>query len=142
VLLRIVRPPFGGALNFDGSPDIRVLGYTLAISMATGVVFGLVPALSASKTGVNEWMKSAVVPRSRTWASDSFVVVQVGLCVVLLVAGGLLLRALRRAQTIDPGFDTKHVIAVSLDLRQHHYASERRSRLSGAWPTGCGPCLK
>jgi predicted permease len=121
VLLRIAAPPFGGALNLNVSPDIRVLGYALAMSMITGVVFGLVPALSASKPGVSELIKAAVLPRRRTWAADSFVVAQVGLCVVLLVAGGLLFRALRRAQTTDPGFEAKHVIAVSLDLRLHQY---------------------
>jgi len=54
------------------------------------------------------------------------VVLQVALCVVLLVAGGLLLRALRRAQSTDPGFDIKHVIATSLDLRLRvqHYSPE------------------
>ena len=53
-------------------------------------------------------------------------VLQVALCVVLLVAGGLLLRALRRAQSTDPGFDIKHVIATSLDLRLRvqHYSPE------------------
>jgi predicted permease len=121
VLLGIASPPFAGALNFDVSPDIRVLGYTFAVSLATILVFGLVPALSASKTEMNEWIKTAMLPRRRTWASDSFVVAQVGLCVVLLVAGGLLLRALRRAQNTDPGFDIKHLIAVSLNLRLHRY---------------------
>jgi predicted permease len=121
VLLRIATPPFEEGLNFDVSPDIRVLGYAFAISIATGIIFGLIPALSASRTGVSELIKAAVNPRHRTRASDSFVAAQVGLCVVLLVAGGLLLRALRRAQTTDPGFDTKHVVAVSLDLRLHRY---------------------
>jgi predicted permease len=121
VLLRVAMPPFAGQLNFNVSPDIRVLGYAFAVSVLTGVIFGLVPALHASKLGVSELIKSAVLPRRRTWASDSFVVAQVGLCVVLLVAAGLLLRGLRRAQTTDPGFETKHVLALSLDLRAHHY---------------------
>ena len=64
------------------------------------------------------------MPRRRSFASGVFVVLQVALCVVLLVAGGLLLRALRRAQSTDPGFDIKHVIATSLDLRVQHYSPE------------------
>lgn len=121
VLLRVATPPFAGQLNFNVSPDIRVLGYAFGVSVLTGVVFGLVPALHASQPGVGELIKSAVLPRRRTWASDGFVVAQVGLCVVLLVAAGLLLRGLRRAQTTDPGFETRHVLALSLDLRVHHY---------------------
>jgi macrolide transport system ATP-binding/permease protein len=119
VLMRVVKPPFVGALNFNVTPDLRVLGYAFAISLATGIIFGLVPALHASRPGVNDLIKAAKWRRS--WASDLFVVAQVGLCAVLLVAAGLLLRALGRAQTTDPGFDTKHVLALSLDLRLHHY---------------------
>ncbi len=119
VLMRVVKPPFVGTLNFNVRPDLRVLGYAFAVSLASGIIFGLVPAFHASKPGVNELIRAA--KRRRTWASDLFVVAQVGLCVILLVAAGLLLRALGRAQTTDPGFDTKHVLALSLDLRLHHY---------------------
>jgi len=122
VLLRILKPPFErGTFNFNVTPDVRVLGYALAVSVLTGIIFGLIPALSASKPGVNDLIKTAVLPRRRTWASGVFVVTQVSLSVVLLVAAGLLVRALGRAQTTDPGFDTKHVLALSLDLRLHHY---------------------
>ena len=120
-LMRVVKPPFVGTLNFNVTPDLRVLGYAFAVSLATGIIFGLVPAFHASNPGVNDLMKTAMGRRRRTWASDLFVVAQVGLCTVLLVAAGLLLRALGRAQTTDPGFDTKHVVALSLDLRLHHY---------------------
>ena len=120
-LVRVLKPPFAGTLNFNVRPDLRVLGYAFAISLATGIIFGLVPALHTSKPGVNNLIKTSRGLRRRTWASDSFVVAQVGLCVILLVAAGLLLRALGRAQTTDPGFDAKHVLVVSLDLRVHHY---------------------
>jgi predicted permease len=118
VLMRLLTPPFTGTLNFNVRPDLRVLGYAFAVSLATGIIFGLVPAFHASKPGVNDLIKSK---GRRTWASDLFVVAQVGLCAVLLVASGLLLRALGRAQTTDPGFDTEHVVALSLDMRLHHY---------------------
>ena len=119
-LLRVVKPPFAGDLNFNVSPDLRVLGYGFAVSVAAGIIFGLVPAFHACKTGVSDLIKTAI-QRRRTWASDLLVVAQVGLCTVLLVAAGLLLRALGRAQATDPGFDSKHVLALSLDLRLHHY---------------------
>ena len=119
VLMRLLTPPFTGTLNFNVKPDLRVLGYAFAVSLATGIIFGLVPAFHASKPGVNDLIKRS--KGRRTWASDLFVVAQVGLCVILLVAAGLLLRALGRAQTTDPGFDTKHVAVLSLDLRLRHY---------------------
>jgi putative ABC transport system permease protein len=118
VLMRLLTPPFTGTLNFNVRPDLRVLGYAFAVSLATGIIFGLVPAFHASKPGVNDLIKSK---GRRAWASDLFVVAQVGLCAILLVAAGLLLRALGRAQTTDPGFDTEHVVALSLDMRLHHY---------------------
>jgi predicted permease len=121
VLMRVVKPPFVGTLNFNVAPDLRVLGYAFAVSLATGIIFGLVPAFHASKHGVNDLIKTGMRLRRRTWASDLFVVAQVGLCAFLLVAAGLLLRALGRAQTTDPGFDTKHVVVLSLDMRLHHY---------------------
>jgi predicted permease len=116
-LLRLVKPPFITSLNFNVAPDLRVLAYALAISVATGILFGLVPAVHASRMVLNESMRA----RRRAWTADFFVAAQVALCVVLLVAAGLLLRALRRAQTTDPGFDTRHVLALSLDLRLHHW---------------------
>ena len=119
VLMRVMKPPFVGTLNFDVKPDLRVVGYAIVVSLATSIIFGLVPAFHASKPGLNDLIKAA--KGRRTWASGLFVMAQVGLCAVLLVAAGLLLRALGRAQTTDPGFDTKHVLALSLDLRLHHY---------------------
>jgi hypothetical protein len=136
--MKVLRPPFAGTLNFNVRPDLRVLGYAFAVSLATGIIFGLVPALHASKLGVNDLIKTSRGLRRRTWASDLFVVAQVGLCVILLASAGLLLRALGRAQTTDPGFDTKHVLAVSLDLRLRHYdpatavAFERRGLIASA----------
>ncbi len=108
-------PQFG--LNL--APDMRMFAYTLGITIVTGIVFGLAPALSASRWDVNRELKSGGFVR------QSLVGVQVAVCMLLLIAAGLMVRALYRAQTIDPGFEMKNVTAISLNLAPHNYSAMR-----------------
>jgi hypothetical protein len=105
------------------SPDPRVFGYTLLVSVSTGVVFGLAPALQATKPNLTAALKiegdafgRRLAPRARL--RDVLIVAQVTVCLVLLITAGLLVRGLPRAQTLDPGFETQRTLSVSLDLRQ------------------------
>ena len=112
-------------------PDVRILGYTLLLSLTTTVVFGLTPALQASKTDLMFALKQGVgisAPRSsrgllklNLW--DALVLAQVSLSLVLLIAVGLLARSLERSQTIDPGFETKKLLAVDMDFPALGYGS-------------------
>jgi len=105
-------------------PDVRILGYTLLLSMAATFVFGLAPALQASKTDLTSALKQdpgITAPRlSRSFLKlslrDTLVLVQVSLSLVLLVSVGLLARGLQRSQTIDPGFETKNLLAAEIDF--------------------------
>jgi putative ABC transport system permease protein len=103
-----------GGLTLDG----RVFGFTLVVSLVTALLFGLAPALRASKPDVHEMLKegttrsSPSLPRQRL--QKALVVVQVALASVLLVGGGLLLQSLNRLMTRDPGFDPRHVLTVRL----------------------------
>jgi len=102
-----------GGFTLDG----RVFGFTLIVSLVTTLLFGLAPALRASKPEVYEMLKegttrSSGLPRLRL--QKALVVVQVALASVLLVGGGLLLQSLFRLMTIDPGFDPQHVLTVKL----------------------------
>jgi predicted permease len=108
------------ALNL--APDARMFGYTLAITVATGIVFGLAPALSASRWNIHRELKSGGFLR------QSLVGVQVAVCMILLIAAGLMVRALYRAQTIDPGFEMKNVTAISFDLAPQGYTAPRAAR--------------
>ncbi|MGH9801053.1 MAG: ABC transporter permease, partial [Blastocatellia bacterium] len=107
-------------------PDFRVFGYTLLISVVTGVVFGLAPALQATKPNLSSALKEEgdafgrrLAPRARL--RDVLIVAQVTVCLTLLILAGLLVRGLLRAQTLNPGFQTERALVVSLDLRQQGY---------------------
>ncbi|MGC1485586.1 MAG: ABC transporter permease [Candidatus Acidiferrum sp.] len=114
-------PPL--ALNL--TPDLRVLGYALLLTILTGVVFGLAPALQASRADLNTALKSG----DGGWGGHagggllrhSLVAVQIAVCMILLIAAGLLLRGLYFAQTVDPGFAMNGIAVVSLDLRTQGY---------------------
>jgi predicted permease len=114
-------PPL--ALNL--TPDLRVLGYALLLTLITGVVFGLAPALQASRADLNTTLKSADGGLSSHASGGllrhSLVGAQIAVCMILLIAAGLLLRGLYFAQTVDPGFSMNGISVVSLDLRTQGY---------------------
>ena len=94
----LLPPWFPLALTVDVSPDLRVLSFAVALTVATGMLFGLAPALHVSKPNLHTVMKhdSAGAGRSRRggWVRGTLVGVQVALCMVLMIAAGLVLRGL------------------------------------------------
>jgi predicted permease len=109
------------------SPDVRVLGFTLLASFATGIVFGLAPALQQSKSNQVDNLKDGAVHggSSRSRLRNGLVVGQVTACVVLLVGASLCLRSLLNARSIDPGFDIRHAVAAGLDVSTFGYDETR-----------------
>jgi putative ABC transport system permease protein len=110
--------------------DLRVLGFTLLISLITGVVFGLVPALHSSKTDLTESLKeggrgSSEGARSN-WLRGVLVVVEVAIAVVLLVGAGLLIQSLHRLQQVNPGFDSHNVLTFSIGLPEVQYKPQQQ----------------
>jgi len=105
--------------------DYRVFIFTFLLSVATGVLFGLLPALQATRTDLVPSLKDEVSfgGHRRSWLKSSLIVAQISLSLVLLVGGGLMMRALERAQTINLGFDPQHAVEVSFDLRLQGYES-------------------
>ena len=104
--------------SVDMSLDLRVLGFTLLVSIATGVIFGLAPALQASRPNLvpalkNEGTMMGTYRRSRL--RSGFVIAQVTLSAVLLIGSGLFIRSLQNAQAIDVGFDNREGLTMSLD---------------------------
>ena len=112
-------PKEAGTFYLNIAPDLRVFGYAFAMSFAAALIFGLFPALQASKTAISAALKqepTGAATRLRSIsASDVFVVLQTAICLVLLIASGLLTRGLWKALTTNPGFETKNVIDVEFD---------------------------
>jgi predicted permease len=115
-------PSYWGAIALQVTPDIRIFGYTVLISVLTGVVFGLTPAPQALRTDVNSALKdngSGLGQQlSKSRLRDLLIVVQVAACLVLLINSALLLRGSQRALRVDLGFDSKHVVHLSLEMAE------------------------
>jgi len=106
--------------------DSRVLLFTIAISAATGLLFGLFPALEASRTDVVGAIKQESLPgEGRGWLRKTLVAAQVSLSVVSLVAAGLFLRSMSQTMRIDPGFDSANVTTLSVNLGREGYDAVR-----------------
>jgi hypothetical protein len=108
-LILAFQPPLPFSLALGLELDRRVLLFTLLLSVATGVAFGLLPALRASAASPIESLKARGAEskrRRRIGLRDALVVAQVAGSLVLLVGAGLFLKSLARAQAIDPGFES------------------------------------
>jgi len=108
------------AVSIDG----RILLFTLGLTLLTGLLFGLAPALQAGQVNLNELLKeggrSGVGQRQRR-LRDALVVVEVALALVLLVGAGLLIRSFWKLQQADPGFNPERVLTASLSLPNARY---------------------
>jgi macrolide transport system ATP-binding/permease protein len=120
--------PVGEELSLDS----RVLAFTAALAVATGLLFGLAPALQASRADVVPVLKNENVPSGdgRRGARllglrQILVVVQIALSLVSLVAAGLFLRSLQGSHKIDPGFETSGVLVMNFNLGREGYTPER-----------------
>ncbi len=122
------------AVTLDLSSDWRMLLYTLLMGVATGVAFGLVPALQASKVDVISDLKAETAVRSpgrrRLTFRNALVVTQVAISTLLLIPAGLMLRSIRLAEASGYGFPTADRYVAAVDLEALGY-DERRRRLVG-----------
>ncbi len=108
--------------------DARVFLFALGVSVLTGLVFGLAPALSASKTDLAESLKEGGRGGSAGARNNSLratlVVVEVALSLMLLVGAGLLIKSFRQLVTTDPGYSPERVLAVTVALNTQKFADE------------------
>ncbi len=107
--------------------DNRVFIFTIAVSILTGLVFGLIPAWQASKVDVHETLKEAGRGNSgRQWLRSSLVVTEVAAALVLLVGAGLLIRSFYRLHQVDPGFSYERLWSANITLPERKYNMEQR----------------
>lgn len=105
--------------------DWKVLGFTLAISFITGILFGLVPALQAGDVDVHETLKdTGRSVSSRHWLRSSLVIVEVATTLVLLIGAGLMIRSFYLLQKVNPGFSYEHLTSFSVSLPQKKYMND------------------
>jgi putative ABC transport system permease protein len=115
--------------------DGRVLGFTLGISVLTGLIFGLVPAWTASRSQVGDALKeggrSSTAGSARQRLRSAFVVVELAVALVLLVGAGLLVKTFWNLRSVDPGFNPENLVTMRVELPETRYedvASQTRFR--------------
>ena len=105
--------------------DGRVLGFTVLVSLLTGLVFGLVPALQASKPDLNESLKesgrSSTAGVERRRVRSALVVLEVALSLVLLIGAGLMIKSFSRLQKVDLGFNPDRMVSMNIQLSRTKY---------------------
>ena len=125
------------------TPDIRIFTFTLVVSCAAGIAFGLAPALQASKSDVNSALKedgTAFGQRlSRSRLRGVLIAGQMAACLVLLLSSALLLRGSQRALDVDPGYENKHVLYLEMyNPANLHYSQARLLQLNRDLVDGIG----
>jgi len=132
--VRLLVGLFGSdAENLPLSPDLRVLLFTLSVCLLTGILFGLMPALSALKVQVNPTLKdsgTAPVTRSRFTWGKGLVAGQVALSLLVLFAASLLLRSLQKLIRQDLGYDGDRIVVAHPDASAVGYKDERMKHLA------------
>ncbi len=128
-LLFQVIPEVG--LDVDFRPNATVFLYMFVISLITGVVFGLAPALQSTKPDLTDALKSTKTRArlSRPHLRNLLVIGQVAVSLVLLIGAGLLVRGLQKAQSTDLGFNQKNLVVLSMDLTTQGYDEARAATL-------------
>jgi predicted permease len=111
------------ALGFAAGVDMRVLGFTVAVSLLTGILFGIAPAFRSARVDLTPTLKEgfgvspSIAHVGGRWisAGNALVVAQVALAIVVLVGAGLLVRTLENLRSIDVGFDSHNVVIFNID---------------------------
>jgi predicted permease len=119
--------PFGQ----NATIDARVVAFVVGVSVLTGLLFGLMPALRATEVDLSSAMKEASrsVTGSRSWLSKSLLILQVAMSLVLLVGAGLFLRTLHNLRGVDVGFNANNLLMFRINPQANGYQPERVTQL-------------
>ncbi len=127
--IALLADPNGTAFPFPVSPDWRILVFTASITLLTGILFGIAPAILGTKVELTPALKQTTSTGAggsgpaggRMQPGSMLVAAQVALSVLVLVGAGLLVRTLRNLHDINPGFDTRNVLLFSINPAQSGY---------------------
>ena len=123
------RPPFIEGSDINLALDSRVLLFTLAVSLLTGILFGMIPAIRASRVDLVEALKVGGRGNSVGWRSNPLrgllVVVEIALAMVALIGAGLFVRSMQNAQRTDLGFESQKLFSMSFHMGGVHYDEGR-----------------
>jgi macrolide transport system ATP-binding/permease protein len=126
LVARASLPRTDFALTLDLRMDWRVVSFVVALAVVTGIGFGLVPALQASRSDVVFALKEDTSGgQRRAWLRGALVVMQVALSFVLLITAGLTVRSLEHTEALGPGFDPNNAVTMSVDLGLQGYDEKR-----------------
>jgi predicted permease len=119
-------------LDINLKPNLTVFSYMFLISLVTGIVFGLAPAIQSTKHDLSEALKSkrSETRGSRSRLRSALVISQIAVSLVLLIGAGLVVRGLQQAQSTDLGFDIKNLLVLSMDLSAQGYDEARATSLN------------
>ncbi|NKB86785.1 MAG: FtsX-like permease family protein [Acidobacteria bacterium] len=123
-LMSTLELPFPIPLTFDFSIDLTVLGFSVLISLVAGLLFGIAPALQATKPDLVNTLRDESAGAGRAGRGrlrNALVIAQVAISVVLLVGAGLLLRSLQAVYAFDPGFGTQPAAVMTFALPSSRY---------------------
>ena len=113
--------------------DTTVFAFLVAVCFATGIIFGIVPALQVSKTNLNEILKESgrgnAGGRRARWMASSMVVAELALTIVLLAGAGLMIRSFMKLYSMDIGVDTSRMLTMRLTLPDKKYPTPEKRRL-------------
>ncbi len=105
--------------------DVSVLAFTLVLSLVTGIIFGLVPALQASKPDLSESLKEgsrgSTASAARRGIQSVLVISEIAMALVLLIGAGVLIRSFISLMNVDPGFDPQNVLTMNVNLPESRY---------------------
>jgi putative ABC transport system permease protein len=113
--------------------DTTVFAFLVAVCFATGILFGIVPALQVSKTNLNDILKESgrgnAGGRRARWLASSMVIAELALTIVLLAGAGLMIRSFMKLYSMDIGVDTSHMLTMRLSLPEKKYPTPEQRRL-------------
>ena len=127
-LMVMYLPSDSEGLTISAAPDFRILLFTLVVTLLTGIVFGLAPALRTTRPDISRTLKDeggAVVGAGHGRVRQALVVAQVSLSLLLLIGAGLFLRTLTNLSNLGPGFPADRLVGFQIDPSRSGYTTER-----------------